>query len=86
MRLLLVEDDRMLGELVQIGLRQDSYAVDWVRDAEQGLSATLTHPYEAILLDLGLPRSDAQLEHACADPDRTRRCRAAYSRAQCGCR
>jgi two-component system, OmpR family, response regulator QseB len=58
MRLLLVEDDRMLGELVQIGLRQDGYAVDWVRDAEQGLSAVLTHPYEAILLDLGLPRGD----------------------------
>jgi DNA-binding response OmpR family regulator len=58
MRLLLVEDDRMLGELVQIGLRQDGYAVDWVRDAEQGLSAALTHPYEAVLLDLGLPRGD----------------------------
>jgi two-component system, OmpR family, response regulator QseB len=58
MRLLLVEDDRMLGEMVQIGLRQDGYAVDWVRDAEQGLPAVLTHPYEGILLDLGLPRSD----------------------------
>lgn len=58
MRLLLVEDDKMLGELVQIGLRQDGYAVDWVRDAEQGLPAALTHPYEAILLDLGLPRGD----------------------------
>jgi two-component system, OmpR family, response regulator QseB len=58
MRLLLVEDDRMLGELVQIGLRQDDYAVDWVRDAGQALSAALNHPYEAILLDLGLPRGD----------------------------
>jgi two-component system, OmpR family, response regulator QseB len=58
MRLLLVEDDRMLGESVQIGLRQDGYAVDWVRDAEQGLHAAQTHPYEAILLDLGLPRGD----------------------------
>ncbi len=58
MRLLLVEDDRMLGESVQIGLRQDGYAVDWVRDAEQGLPAAQTHPYEAILLDLGLPRGD----------------------------
>jgi two-component system, OmpR family, response regulator QseB len=44
--------------MVQIGLRQDGYAVDWVRDAEQGLPAVLTHPYEGILLDLGLPRSD----------------------------
>jgi two-component system response regulator QseB len=57
-RLLLVEDDRMLGESVQIGLRQDGYAVDWVRDAEQALPAAQTHPYEAILLDLGLPRGD----------------------------
>jgi DNA-binding response OmpR family regulator len=48
----------MLGESVQIGLRQDGYAVDWVRDAEQGLPAAQTHPYEAILLDLGLPRGD----------------------------
>jgi DNA-binding response OmpR family regulator len=45
MRLLLVEDDRMLGESVQIGLQQDGYAVDWVRDAESGLTAALTHSY-----------------------------------------
>ena len=58
MRLLLVEDDKMLGESVQIGLQQDGYAVDWVRDAEVASTAALTHNYAAILLDLGLPRGD----------------------------
>jgi two-component system, OmpR family, response regulator QseB len=57
-RLLLVEDDRMLGESVQIGLQQDGHAVDWVRDAEAGLAAALDHGYDALLLDLGLPRTD----------------------------
>jgi two-component system, OmpR family, response regulator QseB len=58
MRLLLVEDDRMLGEAVQLGLQQDGHAVDWVRDAEAGLAAALMHGYAALLLDLGLPRGD----------------------------
>lgn len=58
MRLLLVEDDRMLGESVQIGLQQDGYAVDWVRSAEEGLTAALLHEYAALLLDLGLPQGD----------------------------
>lgn len=58
MRLLLVEDDRMLGESVQIGLQQDGYAVDWVRNAEEGLAAALLHDYAALLLDLGLPLGD----------------------------
>lgn len=55
MRLLLVEDDRMLGESMQIGLQQDGCAVDWVRDGEAALPAVLTHAYAAVLLDLGLP-------------------------------
>lgn len=58
MRLLLVEDDRMLGESVQIGLQQDGYAVDWVRDAESGRAASVTHRYDVVLLDLGLPKAD----------------------------
>ena len=58
MRLLLVEDDRMLGESVQIGLQQDGYAVDWVRNAEEGLAAALLHDYAELLLDLGLPLGD----------------------------
>lgn len=58
MRLLLVEDDRMIGRSVQRGLRQDGHTVDWVLDgqsAELALSAT---PYELVVLDLGLPRKD----------------------------
>jgi two-component system, OmpR family, response regulator QseB len=58
MRLLLVEDDKMLGESVQIGLQLDGYAVDWVRDGESARQAALTHDYEALLLDLGLPGRD----------------------------
>lgn len=55
MRILLVEDDRMLGEAMQIGLEQDGYAVDWVRDGDAAGQAALTHAYAAVLLDLGLP-------------------------------
>jgi two-component system, OmpR family, response regulator QseB len=58
MRLLLVEDDKMLGESVQIGLQLDGYAVDWVRDGESARQAALTHDYAALLLDLGLPGRD----------------------------
>lgn len=58
MRLLLVEDDKMLGESVQIGLQLDGYAVDWVRDGESARQAALTHDYAAMLLDLGLPGRD----------------------------
>jgi DNA-binding response OmpR family regulator len=49
MRLLLVEDDAMLGEATAAGLRQDGHALDWVTDAPAAL---------AVLLDLGLPRGE----------------------------
>ena len=55
MRVLLVEDDLMIGKSVQQGLRQDSYRVDWVRDGETAELALATTPYEMLLLDLGLP-------------------------------
>lgn len=55
MRVLLVEDDPMIGKSVQQGLRQDGCAVDWVRDARAGELALVTVPYELLLLDLGLP-------------------------------
>lgn len=58
MRLLLVEDDTMIGEAVLDLLRAEHYAVDWVRDGEMADAATLTQPYDLILLDLGLPRRD----------------------------
>jgi DNA-binding response OmpR family regulator len=58
MRLLLVEDDAMLGRAVHTALTQQNHAVDWVRDGEQALQAALTHDYQAVLLDLGLPQRD----------------------------
>ena len=56
MRLLLVEDDAMIGAGIRTGLRQQGYSVDWVRDGEAGELATKTTPSDAILLDIGLPK------------------------------
>jgi len=56
MRLLLVEDDAMIGAGIRTGLRQQGYSVDWVRDGEAAELATKTTPYDAILLDIGLPK------------------------------
>ncbi len=58
MRLLLVEDDTMIGEAVQDLLRAENYAVDWVKDGESADTALRTHGYDLVLLDLGLPRRD----------------------------
>lgn len=56
MRLLLVEDDPMIGESVEEGLRSENYAVDWVRDGRGAELALANGVYDIILLDLGLPR------------------------------
>ena len=58
MRLLLVEDDAMIGDNVREGLMHDGHTVDWVRDGAAAEVAISTQPYEAVLLDLGLPRRD----------------------------
>ena len=58
MRLLLVEDDAMIGESLLDLLRAEHYAVDWVRDGEAADTATRTQAYDLIVLDLGLPRLD----------------------------
>jgi two-component system response regulator QseB len=55
MRLLVVEDDRMIGESVRAALRQDGYAVDWVRDGASADAAARDEHYDLVLLDLGLP-------------------------------
>ena len=55
MRVLLVEDDPMIGKSVQQGLRQEGTSVDWVRDGQAAELALTTIPYELLLLDLGLP-------------------------------
>ncbi|HEY5101654.1 MAG TPA: response regulator [Steroidobacteraceae bacterium] len=58
MRILLVEDDDMLGEAVRDALRQESYVVDWVRDGSAALAALSAVAFSALVLDLGLPRGD----------------------------
>ena len=58
MRVLLVEDDPMIGSVVQHELRDASYAVDWVRDGQAALSSIAALTYSLILLDLGLPKKD----------------------------
>ena len=55
MRLLLVEDDPMIGESIEEGLRGESYAVDWVRDGGAVELALSGFAYDLMLLDLGLP-------------------------------
>lgn len=58
MRLLLVEDDSMIGEAVLDLLRAEQYAVDWVRDGDAADTALRTQAYDLVLLDLGLPQRD----------------------------
>jgi two-component system OmpR family response regulator/two-component system response regulator QseB len=58
MRILVIEDDRLLGDALQAGLSQRGYAVDWVSDGVQGETALKAEAqaYAAVVLDLGLPR------------------------------
>ncbi|WP_447988207.1 response regulator [Achromobacter spanius] len=58
MRILLVEDDLMIGESVLDCLRAEHYAADWVRDGNAAELALRTDTYDLILLDLGLPKRD----------------------------
>jgi two-component system response regulator QseB len=58
MRLLLVEDDPMIGEAIRAGLRREGFAVDWVHHAESAAQVLGSEPFELLLLDLGLPGSD----------------------------
>jgi two-component system OmpR family response regulator/two-component system response regulator QseB len=56
MRLLLAEDDPQLGDGLTVGLRQDGYAVDWVKDGVAADLALQNESYDLLVLDLGLPR------------------------------
>jgi len=58
MRVLLVEDDRMIGDAVSQSLKDASYAVDWVRDGQAALDTLAAQVYDVVLLDLGLPKKD----------------------------
>src|SRR3981081_112360 len=55
MRVLLIEDDRMVGAAVKQALKDAAYAVDWVTDGETAIQAAENEAYEVALLDLGLP-------------------------------
>lgn len=56
MRILLAEDDPLLGDGLMVGLRQGGFAVDWVRDGHAADLALHTETYDLLVLDLGLPR------------------------------
>jgi DNA-binding response OmpR family regulator len=73
MRLLLVEDDLMIGETVLDLLRAEGYAVDWVKDGEMADSVLQDQTYDLVLLDLGLPKCDGLtvLQRLRARKDRT---------------
>lgn len=58
MRILLVEDDPLLGDGLRAGLRQLGLQVDWVRDGDAAERELVTQAYAAAVLDLGLPRKD----------------------------
>jgi DNA-binding response OmpR family regulator len=58
LRVLLVEDDALLGDGIRAGLKLADYAVDWVRDGESARLALSSHDYDACVLDLGLPKKD----------------------------
>lgn len=58
MKVLLVEDDTMIGESIQIALDDEGIGVDWVCNGVDAEAALGTHVYDAMLLDLGLPQKD----------------------------
>jgi len=58
MRLLLVEDDAMIGEAVRLGLRKQGLTVDWVQDGAAAKAALGAEGFDLVLLDLGLPKMD----------------------------
>src|SRR6202008_4840586 len=60
MRVLLIEDDRMIGAAMQQALKDAAYAVDWVTDGETALHAAENESYDLALLDRGLPKADGR--------------------------
>jgi len=60
MRVLLIEDDSMIGAAITQALKDAAYAVDWVTDGEAAVHAVESETYELVLLDLGLPKGDGR--------------------------
>jgi two-component system OmpR family response regulator len=60
MRVLLIEDDKMIGTAIAQALKDAAYAVDWVTDGKTALDVAESEAYELALLDLGLPKVDGR--------------------------
>lgn len=58
MRILLIEDDSLIGDGIKVGLSKLGFTVDWFDDGTDGKEALLQTPYDAVVLDLGLPGID----------------------------
>jgi two-component system response regulator QseB len=58
MRILLIEDDPLIGEAARAGLAQNGWSAEWVRDAACASAALVDHGFNAVVLDLGLPDRD----------------------------
>ena len=56
MRLLLIEDDELLGDALKTGLIQFDFVVDWIKDGQSALLAVSNESFDLIILDLGLPK------------------------------
>jgi len=60
MRILIVEDDHKLGALLQAGLREEEFDVEWVKSGEEGLARALAERYDLLLLDYMLPKQNGR--------------------------
>ena len=58
MRVLIVEDERLLGDALQVGLREQGFAAEWLHDGRSADEALRTEEFAAVVLDIGLPRMD----------------------------
>jgi DNA-binding response OmpR family regulator len=60
MRILIVEDDHKLGALLQTGLREEEFDVDWVMSGEEGVARALAEPFDLLVLDYMLPKKNGR--------------------------
>jgi len=58
MRILLIEDDRLIGDGIKAGLSKLGFSIDWFTQGKEGLRALSAAPYDAVILDLSLPEID----------------------------
>ena len=63
MRVLIVEDDPLLGDALAAGLKQRGFDADWVQDGRDAQAAMRVEPFAAVVLDLGLPGLGLSLIH-----------------------